>query len=81
MLEFALAKKYCKTVEEKLIFLFLAKTYGIYSPIDDISSSLGVPNTIVTDSLRHMVGAGYVERRQLNPQTAEGPLYGYGVKP
>lgn len=80
MLEFALANKYCKTVEEKLIFLYLIKTYGAYSPIDTIAADTGMPNEDVTVVLKLMVRDGYVERKQLNDKTAEGPLYGYGVK-
>ncbi len=80
MLEFALANHFCTTVEEKLIFLYLMKTYGVYSPIDTIAHTIGMPSVTVTSVLKNMVRDGYVERKQLNDHTAEGPLYGYGCK-
>ena len=79
MLLFELAKKYCDSVDEKLIFLYLLTMFPAYRTIDEISEDVGMLNISVSHTLKSMVAEGYVERKQLNPPTAEGPLYGYGV--
>lgn len=77
---FEVAKKYCKTPIEILVFLYLMANYPEHMTIDEVVQGTSISRVDVTSVLRELHGRGFVDRLQMNEPNEEGPLYGYRCK-